>query len=251
MQFVVSTTPLNYKMPSQMIIIQGDPPLLEFLSEPAWKGINLHTKEEMIIFPTMKHFEFLQFSHFLDARIRYELDDLEFPISDFLQAMESADQKLEELFARRTKHCYIEGRVPGANFPDRQIASLDDEGIVKSVVISASAIQKGLIDNMTETKSLIDDYGWPNLIGLRHEGIKKGLSAEYNGIRIKDLCKDVLNVAGKGLSSEEHWMLSYPEFVLSSDKNGADRAIEAFEKLTGNAADRIRQLILQREMEIS
>lgn len=251
MQFVASTTPVNYKMSNQMIIIQGDPPLLEFLSKPAWKGIDLHTKKEMTITPSMKHFEFLQFSHFMDARIRYEFEDPEFPVMEFLQAMEKDDQKLEELFARRSKYCYIEGRVPGANFPDKQIASLDDDDIVKSVIISASAIQKGLLDNMTETKSLLDNYGWTNLVGLRYEGIRKGLNAEYKGIKIRDLCKDCINVAGKGLSSQEHWMLTYPEYVLSSNKSGADRAIEAFENLTGSEVDRIRQLIMQREMVIS
>jgi hypothetical protein len=81
--------------------------------------------------------------------------------------------------------------------------------------------------------------------------MKKGLMAQYNGIKIKDLCKDVLKVAGHGLSSDEHWMLVYPEFVLSSNKNGADRAIEAYEKLTGNTTERMRQLIMEREIVIT
>ena len=93
-------------------------------------------------------------------------------------------------------------------------------------------------------------YAWVDLIGLRQEAIKHGLAATHRGIAVKNFCQAVLETAAAGLPGDEHWMLSYPQFVLSTGKNGADRALEAFEREHGTDLDRIKKVILKRRMVI-
>lgn len=250
MHFVTPSCSSDYKKPESLVVIQGDPPLLEFLTKPAWKGKDLHTSEEFTVTPSMAHLAFNQFAHFLDARIRYALSDAPFECSEFFEAMERGEGRLEELFAGRTRFCYIEGRAPGANFPDEQIRRLGHEKVSKSVVISPSAIQKGLITNLVNSKKLLSRYRWTDLAELRRRAVRYGLKAEFAGIRVKDYCRDILELAAGGLPSSEHWMFAYPEFVLSLGKNGADRAVEDFERLPGNTDERIRKIVLKRKMII-
>jgi gamma-glutamylcysteine synthetase len=248
MQFATCADSTNYKESGSIVLIPGDPSLLEFLRKGACRGAVFNTLEEVKVVPVMRHLEFHQFVPFLDARIRYALADPDLPVHGFFEAFDGADEDLTEFFSRHARYCYIEGRASGANFPDAALAAESDPDVVRSVVISPSALQNGLINNLPEASELLSSYHWPDLAGLRTQAIKYGLAAECNGIRVKDLCSRVVEIAARGLPGEEHWMFAYPEFVLSKGKNGADRAIEAFEKQTGTVAERLRQVILNRRL---
>ncbi|HAA05272.1 MAG TPA: hypothetical protein DCE18_18170 [Syntrophobacteraceae bacterium] len=181
-------------------------------------------------------------------RIRYALADPHLPVHGFFEAFDGGDEDLTEFFSRHARYCYIEGRASGANFPDAELAAESAPDVIRSVVISPSALQNGLINNLPEASKLLSSYRWTDLAGLRGQAIRHGLAAEYNGIRVKDLCGRVIEIAARGLPGKEHWMFAYPELVLSKGKNGADRAIEAFEKHTGTIAQRLRKVILNRRL---
>lgn len=238
----------DYKKFSEIAAVDGYPSILDFLAQKHWKGKIFGTNREVVIEPEMGHMELHQFTQFIGARIRYKLAGNGFDPEEFLAAMAGRGREVEELFDKKAEYLYIEGRDVGANFPDQALLDLPSgEKIAHSVVISPSAIQLGLIRNLPEAKELFEKYQWGDLSALRSEAIVKGLSAEHNGIRASDLALRVLEVAGRGLNTDEQWMLAYPEHVLSSGKNAADRALELFEKFSGTSVeDRIRRVVLAR-----
>ena len=81
---------------------------------------------------------------------------------------------------------------------------------------------------------------------LREAAIKDGLQGEVNGETVGSLTGKVLEVASRGLEPDEQWMLSYPQWVLETGKNGADRALQQL----GDNTDResIRKLVLSRNV---
>lgn len=244
MQFVVSRNTKDYKKPGCMYLIAGDPPLLEFLQGKSWPGRVLGKSDEHCeIHPSMRHFEFLQFCQFIDARIRYGFSE-EPSVEDFLTAWERK-QGLERFFEETAAYCYIEGRVSGANFPDAELADLGGN-IAESVVLSPSALQAGLLRNLSRAEARLGKYAWQDLLGLRSQAIRHGIRAEYNGISVEDVCRDVLECAGEGLEAEEHWAMSYAEHVLCSKMNGADRALAAYDATTGDPHERSLQLVRDR-----
>lgn len=58
--------------------------------------------------------------------------------------------------------CYIEGRVAGANFPDKRLVGLDDASVAHSVVISPTALQAGLLQNMDAAERVLRRASWPD-----------------------------------------------------------------------------------------
>ena len=62
--------------------------------------------------------------------------------------------------------------------------------------------------------------------------------------------KNILEIAGKGLSTTEHKMLVYPEWVLKTKKNGADRAIKYVEGLNKPLSQSLKDLVKFREVVI-
>ena len=205
---------------------------------------------DQTVIPCMAHLDFLQFSQFLDCRIRFGLDVSRFAVQEFLDALDSG-QALEELFAAKSHYCYIEGRAAGANFPDRELLGLDNADIARSVYISTSAIQCGLINNLDEAEHLMRRWPWQDLVALRDAAIRNGLQGEYNGRDVATFCAEVLDIAGKGLDRSEAWMLAYPEHVLRTGQNGADRALATYERLSGTPSERLTRLVQERELRLS
>ncbi len=234
------------KSSQKLAMIEGNPSLLEFLRRKTWNAAVYGTGERVSVTPRMAHVDMQQFLQFTGARVRFALQD-NLTVEEFLVAMGGMDDEVEALFMRKAKYTYIEGRDPGANFPDEEICSLQNgEALAHSVLISPSAIQAGLIRNLEKAESLLAKYGWANLCALRDASIRDGLQAKYGGVAVKDVCEDILNTAADGLASEEQWMLAYPVLVLSSGKNGADRALEMFNAETGTSEERIRKILVQR-----
>jgi len=244
--------PKSAKTASRIVTIQGRPSLLEFLSKPEWEGTVYGGDEKVVVVPRMEHLELHQYTQFAGARIRFALEKDGISVQDFISAMQGKDDEIEQLFEGHTKYFYIEGRDPGANFPDKSIRDLPNgELLARSVTISPSAIQAGLIRNHGGMERIFRKYSWSDLRGLREASIKNGLQGEYNGIKVKDFTDDIFDVAIEGVKPEEQWMLAYPAFVLSSERNGADRALEVFENLKqGTVAQRIREVVRTRAIAV-
>lgn len=251
MQAIMGTNGGDYKKPSELLRVVGDPSLLEFLQQKKWSATVISAEgvgfeRQTIIQPDFSHFEFLQFSQFLDARIRYQLLDKDTPLELLIEAF-SSDGKLEELFESISCNVYLEGRAAGANFPDDELTSLADHEIVRSVVISPSALQFGLLANSQKACQLVDKYGWQTLIQLREAAIKDGLHGIAGNHQVEKLCQDCVSVAAEGLASDQQWMLAYPLHILKTRENGADRALAAYEK-DGGSRSAITNLLLRRKL---
>jgi gamma-glutamylcysteine synthetase len=236
------------KLASRMIAVEGNPSLLEFMRNASWRGQVLNTDEVVEVEPSMSDFTMHQFLQFTGARIRYGLKDEAFPVSDFVMAMGQQGDEVDRLFAEKGAYFYIEGRDPGANFPDRELYNVAGDEIARSVVMSPAAIQTGIIRNVAQAGRLMDAYGWDTLMGLRDQAVIDGLRAQYNGQSVAKLCHELLEVAAAGLRTDEQWMLAYPEFVLRSNANGADRALASFERASGNTVERIKKVTRERSL---
>lgn len=257
---IAESTSGDYKgIGDKILIVEGNPSVLTYLSQPCWKAYFLKdvlkgdTSNPVLIKPEISHMETMQFAQFSGARIRYVLDKRNFPLKDFLNAVSQPDKRhVEEIFSLYAKSMWIEGRDPGANFPDEELWEAGDN-IARSVVIAPSALQAGLIRNLEESVRFIDRYNWEHLKELREAAIKYGLDGEVDGVTVYDFAKKVLEIAAKGLTREEQEFLEYPLWVIQTGKNGADRAIEFVEKemesgKSGSLEEAIEKLVKHRRV---
>lgn len=160
--------------------------------------------------------------------------------------MAASGSEVDDLFSRQGAFFYIEGRDPGATFADKELVDIAGEEVARSVIISPAALHAGLIRNKEASTRVIERYGWDTLRGLRAAAIKDGIQATYNGAAVSDLCEDLVATAYDSLRSDEQWMLAYPEHVLETQRNGADRALAYYDKLTGGAYEKIKKIVRER-----
>ncbi|MBI3984649.1 MAG: hypothetical protein HY344_01720 [Candidatus Levybacteria bacterium] len=245
----------NYKgLGDRVLIIENSPPVLTYLSKKTWKARALKdvlegiTENVFIVKPNILHLEAMQFAQFTGARIRFGLKNDRFPLREFVMACKKQNKKdVEKIFNQFANFTYIEGRDAGANFADREILAAGED-IAKSVAISPSALQAGLINNLKEATSFIDSFNWNDLGKLRNEAIKNGLGGRYKNIKVYDYAKKIVEIAKKGLSASDQKYLLYIDWVLKTKKNGADRAIEFIEKQNMPFNKALLKLIKEREI---
>lgn len=217
----------NYKtFGDGAIIIDGNPSVLEYLNNERAVGTFLNSGKQIIVAPDLKHMEALQFAQFTSARIRWHFDSANVTKEQFLNAYRQ--NTLEELFANGAiSDIYIEGRDPGANFPDSYLNSLGKE-LAWSALTSPSAIQSGLINNLDEALAYLRSFKWQHLNQLREAAIRNGLHGEAGGVSVYRFTKRILEISAKGLPANYERMLEYPAHVLSTKQNGADRALNDY-----------------------
>jgi hypothetical protein len=245
MQTVPTTISDPYKSAASAVQVEGDPSLLEFLRSPAPEGRCLLSGQRVSLEPSVRHMEYLQFVQFLDARIRYGLHTVP-SLEEFFEAWEKP-LGLEALYAKHSAYSYIEGRAAGANYPDSDLLNEPENDVAESCVISASAMQAGLLRNLPEATKLVEKWSWRVARELRKSAIRFGLDGEVGGHRLIDFCRDVLQVAYDGLSPNERWMLAYPTYVCDTGLTGADRAIALWE--SSNIRD-MNQLAQRRAIQL-
>lgn len=238
----------------RILIIPNNPTVIEYLSQPSWDAVRLtdifnnFPPTPFKIKPHISHFEAMQFAQFTGARIRFTLSSYDIDLHDFLEALNNPkSDNLERIFSQYIKSMWIEGRDPGANFPDREMMDKNPQA-AQYVIIAPSAIQAGLIRNLEEASRFIDKFPWDQLKALREEAIKNGLSGEVNNLTVKDFASRVLEIAARGLTSEEGRFLSYPRWVLETNANGADRAIRFVEKSEKPIAEALKDLVRSRQV---
>ena len=244
----------DYKNIGDKILIpKGNLSVLEYLSKKKWvsywfKEIDKKNPKEEMLTPSISDLEILQYTQFTGARIRFKLKNQNnFPIDDFLKACKEESNKVEDIFDEFGEYFYIEGRDPGANFPDQEILGAGEK-IAKSVVISPSAIQAGLLNNLQGVSRYINQFPWSQLSNLREVAAKDGLQGKVVDLTIEEFTRNILDLASEGLNAEEQWMLAYPRWVLETKQNGADRAINFVRKHKKGSLNAIVDLVKQRKI---
>ncbi|WP_246164900.1 glutamate-cysteine ligase family protein [Pigmentiphaga aceris] len=240
---VMHTVPLassrDYKGASHTARPEGDPSLMRFLAESAWPGIACDSGESVMLAPSAMHFEYLQFMPFLDARFRFRFGSLP-PVPELLEALHGR-RNLETLMAEYGAEGYIEGRCPGANFPDAGLLAEAGADVAATVVMSASAVQAGLLANLEEAEKLVADWGWQRLLALRQPAV----AAALDDAAVHAFAGEVLAVARAGLDAgDRHW-LGYADWVWQNKRTGADRMLETWHSLGGDRDQRLAGLAAQ------
>jgi hypothetical protein len=224
------------------VYLDGNPSLDAFLRAPAWPGRRADNGEAVRLQPHSGHFEYSQFAHFLDARFRYRLQTRP-PLEELLAAWRQPGG-IEALYARAGVDGYIEGRAPGAVFPDRQLQEDAGADVAARAPMAASALQLGLLRNLGQAEALVREWGWIPLRGLRQTAIRAALDDE----RVRVLAADALAVARAGLDeADRHW-LSYADYVLESGQTGADRLLALWAGTAGGVAGKLRMVCAWRSL---
>ena len=250
MYFVVTgddgTPPKNEKGNVRFTRVKGDPSMLEFMAGNEWSGIDTHSGEVVPVVPDLGHFAMNQFTQFSAARIRYGLkSSVSVEPKQLVAAVAAGNAATEALFRDVCDYAYIEGRDPGANFPDAFLRSIDSK-MAETMVMAPSALQAGIIANLDRATNFRQSVGWEALNGLRDAAIKDGMQASYKGRNIRDVAMQVIELAREGLSKDEEALLAYPHYVVSTGMNGAGRALHQFEQLKGNDLDKIKVITRER-----
>lgn len=242
---VMHTVPLvdtqDYKGDPRTVRVQGDPCLLDFLAAGTARGVLAGSGRCVTVEPSASHFEHMQFAPFLDARFRFRFGS--HPSLEALQAALSSPGGVEAMMARHGVEAYIEGRVPGAGFADADLLKeMGGACSAASVVMSPSALQQGLLNNLDEATRLVQEWGWQRLQGLRQAAIAHALD---DG-EVWRLAGEVIAVAQAGLDAGERRHLDYARWVWRNRRTGADRMLETWKRLSGSPADRLRALAAKR-----
>lgn len=210
------------------VYLRGSPCLSAFLASDGWPGRRSDTGENLCIAPRGAHFEYSQFAHFLDARWRYRLAT---PPS--LEALREAWRRpggIEELYAQLGTDGYIEGRAPGAGFADAQLPREAGREIAATLVMAPSALQLGLMRNLSQAEDLLRAWGWLRLRAMRADAMRNAL----HDPAVHALAGEVLAVAEGGLApGERHW-LGYARYALAARSSGADRLLRLWHELDGD-----------------
>ncbi|MGE4267243.1 MAG: glutamate-cysteine ligase family protein [Deferribacterales bacterium] len=237
----VQKMPSHFKENNSLYVIPENPCVFDFLRQKRWKANELYTGEEIEITPQAFHAEYHQFAQFSDARIRYGFKQ-DIPADRFIKAIDAGAAEFASFFISNCDYSYIEGRVPCTNLPSKDMT----QRVADSVIISSSALQKGLLQNHEEAFELIRSTGWKNIAGLRKGAVIDGMNAAFGGISIRNLCEKALDIASEGLNSEEKQMLAYPESVIDSGMNSAQKALKIFSGSGGTVHERIQNILMSR-----
>lgn len=216
------------------VLLDGDPSLSAFLCASRWSGRRTDTGERVVLEPDSAHFEHSQIAQFMDARLRYRLAGLP-PLAELMAAWRRP-RGLEDLFEAYGADVYIEGRCPGAGFPDAVLLEEAGAEAARSMVMSPVALQWGLQQRLDDAERLMARHGWIRLRRLRDRAMRGGLEdAEVTG-----LCREVVEVASAGLAPAEQHLLAYARHVLETRRCAADRMLDSWRRAPArNAAERL------------
>lgn len=224
--FVVSSGGSYKSFADSAVLIKQNPSTLEYLGMSRAEGEFLHSGAPATVIPHLRDLETVQFAQFTGARVRFGFNHDRVTTRDFLSCLNK--NLLEELFADgAAAFTYIEGRDAGANFPDAELRSID-RSVAESTYISPSALQAGLLNNLEEAHRYISSFPWQQLGVLREQSMRHGLEGSAGSLTVYAFTKEIIAIARRGLPRSAHGMLRYPEYVLETRQNGADRALAAY-----------------------
>jgi hypothetical protein len=191
------------------------------------KAVTLH--------PGAHHFDYLQWSNFLDFRLRFSFAT---PPPSRLEIAEAFTRpaQFEALFHNRIGNLYIENRCAGATFADMDLHAHAGADVAAGAMIGPSALQAGLTMAVgtPEAAALIKRWPMNRIRVLRAHAITAALGAPGKpdpapevSAALHALCAEVLDLALWNLPEGERATLRYPRFVLETGLTGAARALLA------------------------
>lgn len=186
------------------------------------------------IVPTAAHFAYLQWSNFLDIRLRFAFADPA-PEREEIAAAFAEPALFDRIFATRLANLYLENRCAGACFPDRPLSDLAGEAVAQAAMIAPSALQAGLV--MAARADLTAFLArWPlaHVARLRDHAIRHALGRPAGqsgdpeaGRLLHALCDEVLDLAARHLPEASRGHLAYAQWVRRTGMGGAHRALAA------------------------
>ncbi|MCC5986197.1 MAG: hypothetical protein JJT95_00850 [Pararhodobacter sp.] len=187
-------------------------------------GRDVQSGESQQIVPGAAHFEFLQWSNFLDFRIRFGLGQPG-PSQGELAAAFADPALFERLFRNHAVNLYLENRCAGATFADADLAERAPEPAQASCMIAPSAIQVGLVV-AARAHGAGFCHRWPveRVTSLRKRAMRDALSG--NDSELRDFCAEVLELARSHLPETDRRHLAYAEWVLDTGLTGAQRTLD-------------------------
>ena len=240
---------MDYKRSKQLAEIEDHPCLLAFLAGGTRTARCMQTGALHQIKPSLLHLEHLQFAQFLDARVRFAFTHYP-PVDTFLDAL-SQPGGVETLFSSITQFCYIEGRAAGNTLADATLIEDAGDAVGAAAALSASALQKGLLNAPDAWRCLSATLPWPLLAGLRVAAMRDGLDGDHGGVTVRSLCEQVLALAESGLPQGEQWALGYARHVLARNASAADRALDFVKHYKGNRREALVALVKHRRLVLS
>lgn len=237
---------MDYKRSTRLAEIEGEPGLLAFLAGGPRTARCMHSGTSHRIEPSLLHLEQLQFAQFLDARVRFEFKHYP-PVDAFLDAL-ARRGGVEALFSGIARFCYIEGRAAGNTLADAALLEEAGEAVGAAAALSASALQKGLLNAPDAWRCLGATLPWPLLAGLREAAMRDGLDGSHGGVAVRALCEQVLALAESGLPQSEQWALGYARHVLARNASAADRALHFVARFNGNRREALAALVMHRRL---
>lgn len=222
------------------VLLDGDPSLSAFLVSRGWTGRRTDTGEAVELVPDAAHFEHSQIAQFMDARLRYRLEQLP-PLPELMHAWRRRDG-LEMLFEACGAEIYIEGRCPGASFADRVLREEAGDEVARSVMMGPVALQWGLLQRLDDAEALMRQRSWTQWQLLRNRAMRHGLEDDD----VATLCIQVLEIAASGLTPEERPLLDYARYVAESRRCGADRMLAGWRSDLGADPQRRLERMVQR-----
>ncbi len=233
----------DYKSAST-VLLDGDPSLSAVLVSDGWAGYRMDNGERVQLVPDTAHFEHSQIAQFMDARLRYRLDTL--PALPQLLAAWRRTGGLESLFEAHGVEIYIEGRGPGAGFPDSVLLEEAGPSIAAGMVMSPLAMQSGLLQRLDDAEKLMRRFSWGKLRELRERAMRCGMDDR----EVAALCADVLDIARDGLQAEERPLLDYAYFVLDTRRSAADRLLDTWRSAPAASKDARLARVARRHMTV-
>ena len=196
----------------------------DFFRGGAVPGREVQTGELQEIVPGAAHFEFLQWSNFLDFRIRFALGHPG-PSQGELAAAFADPELFAPLFSEHAVNLYLENRCAGATFADADLAERAPHPVHSSCMIAPSAMQAGLVV-AARAQGAGFCRRWPvqRVASLRERAIRNALSG--NDPELRDFCAEVLELARHHLPATERRHLAYADWVLETGLTGAQRALD-------------------------
>lgn len=190
--------------------------------------------ERAILTPSAAHFEFLQWSNFLDFRLRFAFGQPG-PTAAELAGALGPGGGFDALFRDHATNLYLENRCSGATFPDADLSGTADAPVLQSCMIAASALQAGLVaatisDGGDDGAAFLRRWPLKTIHGLREQAIRLPLCAPENRL-LMALCTETLELARRHLPEADQPCLAYADWVLATGRTGAQRALDHWNRL--------------------
>lgn len=174
--------------------------------------------------PSALHFEFLQWSNFLDFRLRFSFSDTP-PGAETLAAALARPELMLPLFRDHCANLYIENRCTGASLADEDLAKRAPLDVQASCMIAPAALQAGLVLAAPGHAADFCRRWSPDRVRrLRHRAIVGGMMPGDR--ELQRLCEEVVMLAQQHLPAADRRHLAYARWVLDTGLCGARRAVE-------------------------